>query len=52
MFGCSFLRPSFFRLVFFFMLFCGISCAIYFIRLETKNFWKDVVDITNDFEQC
>ena len=34
------------------MLFCGISCAIYFIRLETKNFWKDVVDITNDFEQC
>ncbi len=41
----------FFRVVYLFMLSCGISCAFYFIRLETINFWKDVVDITNDFEQ-
>ena len=41
----------FFRGVFVAMLFCGITCATYFITLEAKNFNKDIVDIINDYEQ-
>ncbi len=44
-------QGCFFRVVFFFMLSCGITWATIFIRLEAINFNKETVSITTDHEQ-